>query len=107
VVTVAQYILIAVAALSLVGHFLASSVASVLLRQHEALTEQLFSFPVQVPANVGLLRLKYFFPFVRLPAGVLEAPRALPWLTVARYMGCLFLCAAVGFIVSVLVVNAS
>jgi hypothetical protein len=104
---VAQYILITVAAVSLVAHFLASSVAYFLLRQQETLTEQLFSFPVQVPANVGLLRLKYFFPFVRFPAAASEARRVLPWLSVARYTGFLFLCAAVGFIVSVLVVNAA
>jgi len=102
---VAMYIVLAVAGISLVGHFLASSVAYFLLRHHESLSEQLFSFPVQIPAKVGLLRLKYFFPFVRLPAVASLAPRALPWLSIARYMGFLFLGAAVAFIVSAFLVK--
>src|ERR1700691_328501 len=96
---VAMYILLAVAGVSLVAHFLASSVAYFLLRHHVSLSEQLFSFPVQIPAKFGLLRLRYFFPFVRISAVASLAPRALPWLSVARYMGFLFFCTALAFIV--------
>jgi hypothetical protein len=93
-----MYTLLVVAALSVVGHFLASSVAYFFLRPYESLSDQIFSFPVQIPARMGLLRLKYFFPFVRLPNVASVAPRAVPWLHVARLMGFLFLCAAVGFL---------
>ena len=86
-----------IAAVSLVAHVTASSIAYFLLKDEQTILQRLFSFPTQMPARVGLLKLRYVFSPVQRGTEPPLPHSASMWVRLARYSGLTGCCAFVLF----------